>query len=539
MIGEVLQALGIEYAAAGPADDALSRRTREGILPPVLLECRHEEFAVAMAHGYAKIAGKPMAALLDGESAVKRAAMAIFNAFADRVPVLAFVAKGDSTDTRDPVASMREFIKWVGEAGAPQTFPAVAARAYQAALTPPMGPAAIIFDPCIADSSLPPASLPRVPAVYPPRGDRGAVAEAAQLLAGAERPLICAERAARTPEGPGLIVELAELLGAPVRSWERMNFPNRHPLAGSGWSGYEPDFLLALDVRDVDALARRSGGCRVVHITPLLLEANRNYQTHGAYADKVAIDISGDVEATLPGLTEECRQRMTPAARSAAAERSRRFAEVHREAWQAHWEAARRGRNASPVTVPRLCAELWPLIEHEDWSLVSWAGFLSDWPLRLWNFDRHYRYIGGQGAGGLGYGAPAAAGAALANQPHGRLSINIQSDGDLMYGPAILSTLARLRIPLLTVMHNNRSYQAEVAGLRLQASLMNRDPDRAETGTALDDPAIDFAALARSMGIYAEGPLSDPAQLHSALLRGLERVKAGEPVLIDVLTQLR
>ncbi len=89
-----------------------------------------------------------------------------------------------------------------------------------------------------------------------------------------------------------------------------MNFPNRHPLAGSGWSGYEPDVLLALDVRDVDALARRPGGCRVVHITPLLLEANRNYQTHGAYADRVAIDISGDVQAMLLVLIEECRRCM-------------------------------------------------------------------------------------------------------------------------------------------------------------------------------------------------------------------------------------
>ena len=130
--------------------------------------------------------------------------MAIFNAFTDRVPVSLFVAKGDSAGARDPVASVREFIKWVGEAGSPQTFPAVAARACQAALTPPMGPgAAIILDPCIAESSLPPASLPRVAAVYPPRGDPGAVAEAAQLLASAERPLICAECAARTPEGPG------------------------------------------------------------------------------------------------------------------------------------------------------------------------------------------------------------------------------------------------------------------------------------------------------------------------------------------------
>ena len=163
----------------------------------------------------------------------------------------------------------------------------------------------------------------------------------------------------------------------------------------------------------------------------------------------------------------------------------------------------------------------------------------SDWPLRLWDFDRHYRYIGGQGAGGLGYGAPAAAGAALA-KPASRPPFDQYSEWprphvrtrDSFYpGPA--------QDPVADRHGNNRSYQAEVAGLRLQASLMNRDLDRAQTCKALDDPPIDFAGLARSMGLHAEGPISDLAQLRAALLRGLERVKAGEPETIDVLTQPR
>ena len=132
------------------------------------------------------------------------------------------------------------------------------------------------------------------------------------------------------------------------------------------------------------------------------------------------------------------------------------------------------GWDASPVSVARIAAELWPLIKNEDWSFVSPQGFIGNWPSRLWNIDKHYQYIGGQGAAGMGYGAPASVGAALANKKHGRLSINIQTDGDFNYAPGVLWTAAHHKIPLLTIMHNNRGYHQEVMFIEQQASLRNR-----------------------------------------------------------------
>ena len=153
--------------------------------------------------------------------------------------------------------------------------------------------------------------------------------------------------------------------------------------------------------------------------------------------------------------------------------------------------------------------------------------------------DRHYRYIGGQGAGGMGYGAPAAVGAALANRKHGRLSINIQTDGDLNYAPGVLWTAAHHRIPLLTLMHNNRAYHQEVMFVQQMAGERNRGADRAHIGTRLDDPNIDYAKLAQAYGMHGEGPIERPADLAPAIARGLERVRRGEPALIDVVTQPR
>jgi thiamine pyrophosphate-dependent acetolactate synthase large subunit-like protein len=202
-------------------------------------------------------------------------------------------------------------------------------------------------------------------------------------------------------------------------------------------------------------------------------------------------------------------------------------------------EQGQMGWNASPVSLNRVCAELWPLIEKEDWSLVSWQGFISGWPGRLWNFDKTYQYIGGQGAGGIGYNAPASVGAALANKKHGRLSINIQCDGDLNYAPGVLWTAAHHRIPLLTIMHNNRGYHAEVMILERRASQRNRGQDRCHIGTKLWDPDINYAKMAETYGLYGQGPITDPKDLAAALKRGIERVKKGEPALIDVVTQPR
>ena len=201
--------------------------------------------------------------------------------------------------------------------------------------------------------------------------------------------------------------------------------------------------------------------------------------------------------------------------------------------------AASYGWDASPITTARVTAELGAQIKNEDWSLVSEALFFSNWPLRLWDVNKHYQYIGGKGGAGIGYGAPAALGAALANKKHGRLTVSIQTDGDLCYAPGILWTAAHHRIPLLSIMHNNRAYHQEIMGVQSLAARRNRGIDRAYIGTTITDPNIDFAKLAQGFGIHAEGPISDPKDLGPAIARAVNVVKRGEPALVDVVTQPR
>jgi thiamine pyrophosphate-dependent acetolactate synthase large subunit-like protein len=387
------------------------------------------------------------------------------------------------------------------------------------------------------------AKAPRIPKLVttaPPQGDTGAVMEAAKWLVAAERPLIMTQRHARTPNGIKLLVELAETLQAPVESSERMNFPTRHPLAGTGGPGYAPDVVLCLEVADVSGTARaaRARNAKVINITSTDLFMKSNIQDQQHY-DEVDLDMGADAEATLPALIDACRKLITSDRKSALQARGAKLAAAHQRAWEQGVASAQSGWDASPVSLSRVCGELWPLIKNDDWSLVSWQGFISSWPGKLWNFDKQYQYIGGQGAGGIGYNAPASVGAALANRKYGRLSINIQTDGDMNYAPGVLWTAAHHKIPLLTIMHNNRGYHAEVMILERMAAERARGQNRVHIGTKLWEPNINYAKMAEAYGMYGEGPITDPKDVGPALKRGLERVRKGEPAMIDVVTQPR
>jgi thiamine pyrophosphate-dependent acetolactate synthase large subunit-like protein len=230
---------------------------------------------------------------------------------------------------------------------------------------------------------------------------------------------------------------------------------------------------------------------------------------------------------------------MTPDRKRLFEDRGRTLADARQRLLERARSDATYGWDASPISTARLSAELWAQIKDTDWALVSPIEFVSRWPMRLWNFDKPYQFIGGSGGAGVGYGAPASVGAALAHKKHGRVVVNIQADGDLMYAPGVLWTAAHHRIPLLSVMHNNRAYHQEVMHIQRMANRHQRGVTSASIGTTIENPNIDYAGLARSLGVHAEGPITDPKDLSGAIKRALDVVKRGEPALVDVVSQPR
>ena len=571
---DVLKSLNIEYVCSNPGSSF--RGLQESLINyggnknPEFITCMHEESSVAMAHGYFKIEGRPLGVFAHGTVGLQHAAMAIYNAYCDRVPVL--IIGGNILDAtkrmppvewahsvQDAAAFLRDFTKWDDCPVSLQHFAESAVRAYKTAMTPPMMPVLLIADAELQENPIRADLKLRVPSMVlpaPPQGESGAVLETARLLVAAENPVIVVDRTAHNAAGMAMIVELAETLQAAVIDrGGRMNLPSRHPLNQTRRAYQEisnADVILGLEVNDFwgtvhsfrDQMERTSQLIAKPDAKRISIGAGgqlykANYQDLQRYPE-LDLDIAADAQATLPSLIEAVKKQLDANSKSALQARGARFASARLQSLQSDREAATYAWDASPISTARLCAELWAQIKDEDWSLVSSVvNFVSNWPLKLWDFNKYHQFIGNSGGYGIGYNAPASVGAALANRKYGRLSVNIQCDGDLMYAPGVLWTAAHHRIPLLTVMHNNRAYHQETMQVQIMADRHSRGIDRAKIGTAIDDPDINYAKLAQGLGHYAEGPITDPKDLRPALQRAIAVVKKGEQALLDVHTQPR
>ena len=567
-MADVLKKIGLQYIAINPA--AGFRSLQESIINylgnknPEILTCLHEETATAMAHGYAKASGKPMAVMVHGTVGLQHASMALYNAWCDRVPMLMFGANGIDAATRrpgvewihsaqDPAVLVREFVKWDDQPASLQHFAESTVRAHQFTMTAPMAPAFIALDMDLQEEEVEHAEklkIPKISRLIQPQGDSKALREAAKLLVAAQKPLILADRAVRTQQGVNILVELAESLGAPVVDLgSRMNFPSTHDLDCTYLKQSlvrDADVILMLEVGDpwgnLNSFSDPYKEYRPIHkpdvklITISMLDVARksNYQDIQRFMP-ADLAIGGDAEATLPDLIDAVK-RAAPNA-TAVTQRRATYKKMHDDMRRRDRELAAVGFDAVPISTARLTAEMWSVIKNEKWSLV-----VSDrmpWARRLWPVTEQYQMLGGNGGYGLGGYAPIAVGAALANKEMGIISVTFQPDGDMMYAPGVLWTAAHHKIPLLMLMHNNRCYHQEIMHVQRMAAIHNRPQATARIGTEITNPDIDFAKVAQGMGVWAEGPITDPSKLGAALRRALDVVKKGQPALLDVICQPR
>jgi acetolactate synthase-1/2/3 large subunit len=537
-----------------------------GNLPQMML-CQHEETAVQIAHGYAKASGQPMVAILHNLVGLLHANMAVYYAYIDRAPVFIIGATGpmDETKRRPKIdwihsaqsqgQAVRDYTKWDYQPTTVDGVPEAFARAYSVMMTEPRGPVYMCYDAWLQEKKLehpvplPPKGFQAVPSPIAP--DPAALAKAADTLAHAKRPVILAEYAGRDPKGFDALVKLAETLGAPVYDLNlRLNFPSRHPLNLSMSKDMfrDADAVLCIDVRDWErpTTTLTSTTRELVSLTPkgcqwidigfgdLNISAWAMDYQRLLYAGQ---RIVADTTLAMPALTALLKARVKKD-EAFAARVAKRAALTGRKqaALQAKWAVeAKQDWDASPITLPRLASEVWAQIENEDWVLS--AGTLEDWTRKLWNFDKPYRHAGKSLGTATQFGI--SLGVALAHRDQGRLVVDMQPDGDLMFDAGALWVAAKHRIPMLVVMYNNRAYFNDWEHQIRMAKQRGTPVERAYIGMDLDDPPPDFTSLARSMGWYAEGPIDQPGDIAAALKRAIAKVKSGQPALIDTLTQKR
>jgi thiamine pyrophosphate-dependent acetolactate synthase large subunit-like protein len=562
----VLRRLGVEYVALNPGssfrglhDSLVNYLGNRG---PEMVLVNHEMIAVSLARGYARVTGRPMATVLHDHVGLLNAGMTIYDAWVDRAPVLILGGSGPLDAARkrpwidwihssnDEGAIVRDYTKWDDQPASVAAIPESLLRAWRIAQTEPGGPVYVCLDATLqeepVDGEFP---LPDAARFQPPAGtlpDLVALRALARWLVESERPLILADRVGRSEAAIERLVELAELLAIPVIDGGLHGaFPTPHPLDFAGAENEllrEADVVLGLDMVDLagtllGARIPANGGPRVASIT-MDEYAHRGASTDYQGLPPVDLPMLGETRLALPELLELCRSLIDGTDRTRI--------ERRREALVARQAALREGQRAAlagqwdhpEVTEARLAAEIAHAVDGEPFTFV-YGKFKGLAPSAM-RFSGPRESLGWGVAGGAVGAAPGVAvGAALALKDSGRLPVAMLGDGEMLGSIQVLWTAAHYRIPALLVLNNNRSYFNDEAHQDRIARIRGRPPENRWIGQRLENPELDFAAMARTYGLHSEGPVRDPADLPGALARGAAAAREGQTVVVDVRTERR
>jgi len=564
VVAEALRATGVRYIALNPG--ASFRGLHDSLVnflgnsDPQMLLCLHEEHAVAIAQGYAKVTGRPMAVAVHSNVGLFHATMAIFNAWCDRMPVIILGATGpvdamkrrpwiDWIHTaRDQGAVIRGYVKWDDQPASPGAAREAVLRGHWLASTQPQGPVYINLDAEMQESKLP-AALPPIDAsrYLSPVASAPAphdIARAATMLREAKRPLIMVGRMSRDVQAWNARVVLAETLnarvvtdlkvGAGFPTWHRLHVDAPGVMLRPGVSAAiaEADAILSLDYVDLAGILKAScnGECAAKVIQVSLDQGlhggwSMDYQGH----PPVDCFIAATPDATVPALLEACRSREggNPVSFGTATLGPRLHGDdnFHR---------------FTPAPMPAGCIGVDDLALALRAALGSRPVSLSHLPLSwdggCWPFEHPLDFLGSDGGGGIGAGPGIAVGAALAlcDAGSGRLPIAICGDGDFLMGATALWTAVHYAIPLLIVVANNRSFYNDEVHQERVARMRERPVENKWIGQRIAEPDIDFAAIARAQGALGWGPVSTSDAMASAFAEAIDAVAAGSVAVVEV-----
>jgi thiamine pyrophosphate-dependent acetolactate synthase large subunit-like protein len=554
-IAAMLRELDIPYIALNPGSSY--RGLHDSIVNylgntrPRMLLCLHEESAVALAHGYAKVTGRPLAVFVHANVGLMHATMAIFNAWCDRVPMIVLGATGavDAVrrrpwiewihTARDQGVLIRNYTKWDDQPASIGAAQEAILRANLIAQTPPRGPVYINFNLELQEDEV--ASSPPRPETArfapPPSLEPGGAAlrEVAELLARAERPVILMGRTSRDPEAWQRRIELAEAIGARVMTDRKAGaaFPTDHPLHAAGpatslsQSGVEvvaaADVILSLDW--IDLAGTLKGAYRGKPVSAKVIQVSVDQYVHNGWSmdyqglPPADMYLLADPDAAVPPLLAAVRAlRPNPPPLPPAQERRGPPALSALD-------------NATGIDVPLLATALKAALAGAPTSMIRLP---LSWGEHLWDFRHPLDFLGADGGGGIGSGPGMAVGAALALRDSERLPVAVLGDGDFLMGVTALWTAVRNSIPLLVVLANNRSFFNDELHQERVARERGRPVENRWIGQAIRDPDIDLAAMARAQGCVGIGPVEDPRRLVPVLNEAVAAVRSGKVCVVDV-----
>nr|WP_315594218.1 thiamine pyrophosphate-binding protein [uncultured Cupriavidus sp.] len=551
-LASLLRHIGLEYVALNPG--ASYRGLHDSLVNylgdhnPKMLTVLHEEHAVAIAHGYAKVTGRPMGAILHANVGLLHGSMAIFDAFCDRVPVLVFGATGpvDSAKRRpwidwlhtskDQGALVRSFIKWDAEPASLEAATEAVIRARRIATTAPFGPTYVCFDSALQEA--PVATLPKLPELtrFSPPELAGAreptIRELARRLQEAKSPVLLIGRVNRDEEAWSRRVALAERLNARVITDFKLGaaFPTRHHLH-TGSPAYfltEPslealrsaDLILSLDWLDLAGALKTAFGSELpsAHVVQISMDHVLHNGFGGEQQAMPCADtfLAADPDTVIEQLLPRLDRKLVTSVRPTVGHIARRIDETNDgdiplEAFAQVVSAAL--NDAAPTCLIR--------------TNLGWPGDAKA-------FEHPLDYLGYDGGGGVGSGPGMCVGAALGLRGSDRLPVGVIGDGDFLMGATALWTAVRYDIPLLLVVANNRSFFNDEVHQERVALTRSRPVENKSVGQRIEEPDVDLAAMARAQGAKAWGGIRTISELQSVLGEGIQAVRDGHVAVIDV-----
>jgi thiamine pyrophosphate-dependent acetolactate synthase large subunit-like protein len=555
VVADMLRALDLPYVALNPG--ASFRGLHDSIVnhlgntKPQMLLCLHEESAVAIAHGYAKVAGRPMGAIVHSNVGLMHASMAIFNAWCDRVPVLVFGATGpvDAAKRRpwidwihtsqDQSALVRNFTKWDDQPASPAAAIESILRANLMATTAPQGPTYICLDAALQEAKLdaapPMPDMARYRPAPPALPAPAQIDEIARRLHGAARPLIMLGRMSRRAEDWANRVALAEALGAVVLTDAKAgaSFPTAHPLFGAPSGNFagpatiellrQADVVIAFDCIDLGGLL--TAAWRGARPASYVVNVSLDQYIHNGWS----MDYQALPPADLRLMTE------TDPAVASLRSAIERLGPRKAAAWPG-WRAEENPKlpavgSGETITVPLLAATLRAALGDRTTCLMrkslSWAG-------HMWESAHPLDVLGDDGGGGIGSGPGMSVGAALALRGSGRMPVSVLGDGDFLMGVTAVWTAVHYEIPMLIVVANNRSYFNDEIHQDRVARERGRPVANRWIGQRMSDPELDLAMIARGQGAIGYGPVTSPSEFLAVLRQAVADVDAGKVAVVDV-----
>jgi thiamine pyrophosphate-dependent acetolactate synthase large subunit-like protein len=544
VIADALSSLDIPYIALTPG--ASYRGLHDSIVnylgnaKPQMLLCLHEEAAVAIAHGYAKVTGKAMASAVHSNVGLMHATMAMFNAWCDRMPVVVLGATGpvdavkrrpwiDWIHTaRDQGALVREYTKWDDQPASPGAAREAILRGTWIANTVPQGPVYINFDAEVQEAKvtepLPPIDVARYMPQISTAAPADQVKQAAAMLKSAKQVLILSGRTSRDPEVWKARVALAEALNARVLSDLKIgaSFPTDHPLYFGSPRAVTPeiveglkdvDVVLSLDWVDLAGALRWFGPSPAAKVIQISLD----HRIHNGWSmdhqglPPVDLLLSADPDLVVPELVKDIgtstKPHAVPSPRKITGKEPAGFTNENIA------RSLRKVLGDRPVTYTHL-----PLSWDDTWM----------------PFRHPLDFVGSDGGGGVGGGPGISVGAALALKGSGRLPIAICGDGDFLMGVTAVWTAVHYKIPLLFVIANNRSFYNDELHQERMARARNRPVENKWIGQRMSDPDVDIAAMGRAQGAVGFGPVTKPGDLAGVLQKAIAEVDAGGVAVVDV-----